>query len=49
VDPADLTATFTVDFSGHKDLYDAFIKSSKVKKDSRWKFDNKTHIAKFVF
>lgn len=47
VDPADLTATFTVDFSGHKDLYDAFYKEWNDSKS--WSFDHRNHIATFTF
>ena len=47
----DLTATYTVDFSDKKDLYDDFYKKygQGKDKDSRWTFDPKTNVAKFKF
>ncbi len=51
VQASDLTATYTIDFSGKKDMYDEFYKKygQGIDKDSRWSFDPKNNTAKFEF
>jgi hypothetical protein len=47
VKASQLTATYTVDFSGKEGMYNAFY--SIWKKDDRWKFNSKTYKATFTF
>ncbi len=44
----DLTAQFTVDFSGNQDMYNA-LQSSRAGQDKRWSFNDETHTATFTF
>ena len=41
----DLTAQFTVDFSGNLDMYNAF----KQRHSEDWSFNDETHTASFTF
>ena len=43
----DLTATYTIDFSGNKGMYNKF--SETWSDDKRWSFDSKPYTATFTF
>ena len=48
----DLTATYTVDFSGKKDLYQAFFKTWNGVYDyagNKWTFNDQNHTATLIF
>jgi hypothetical protein len=44
---SDLTTTYTVDFTGKEDMYNAFYDTWS--DDKRWKFDTETYTATFTF
>jgi hypothetical protein len=43
-----LKATYTLNFSGKEDMYKSF-NNKWNGRDDRWSFDDKTHIATFIF
>ncbi len=47
VKTSDLTAIYTIDFSGNKDMFDAFYKSDA--RENGWKFDTKNYTASLEF
>ena len=44
---SNLTAIYTIDFSGNKDMFEAFYNSDA--RENGWEFDNKNYMASFTF